>query len=501
MKIRTFSVSSSIAFAIAAVLTAPLRAQDEAPAPVAKVLPDRPDPREIPVPPVATSLPSLPGVDALPVRKEMPDALTMNDGTKVTTREQFKLRQKEMREILEYYHVGRLPPAPGNVKGKVTQSEVVTIPAVDLPGASVDLKVRYRLVHLTFGPDEKLFLDVGILTPEGAGLVPAVIQPGGEPPGGPRLPTLAKGPMEGRGMDILLPPDIALAHPGTNPPRPRPPGGPGGGFGGPVTPQSLALRVAQVLNHGYGYITFNTNDCAEDTTLRLPDGTFAFRTTRFYPAYPGYDWGIIGGWVWGTMRVVDYLQGDALVDKAKIIITGTSRIGKAAMISGSFDDRIAMVAPGASSGGGTPAYRFSGGATTQQPSRGGKEGLTLMVMKYGNQFGPNLHQFWGQVDKLPYDAHWFAALTAPRPFIMLEGTKDQNVVHNGIRQTWLAAQPAFALMGVPENLGVWWSDRPHGFGDTDWDGLLSFADKHLLGKRVSRAFDLFPADTDATANN
>jgi hypothetical protein len=233
----------------------------------------------------------------------------------------------------------------------------------------------------------------------------------------------------------------------------------------------------------------------------MPDGSFAFRTTRFFPAYPGYDWGIIGGWVWGTMRVVDYLQNDPLVDKGKIIITGTSRIGKAAMISGAFDDRIAMVAPGASSGGGTPAYRHSGGATTKQPSRGGKEGLTLMIMKYGNQFSPNLHQFWGQPDKLPYDAHFFLALTAPRPFIMLEGTKDQNVVHNGIKQTWLAAQSSYALLGASDKLGVWWSDRPHGFGDTDWDGLLSFADKNLLGKRVSRAFDLFPADTDATANN
>jgi hypothetical protein len=32
-----------------------------------------------------------------------------------------------------------------------------------------------------------------------------------------------------------------------------------------------------------------------------------------------------------------------------------------------------------------------------QPSRGGKEGLTMMVRKYGNQFSPHLHQFWGQV--------------------------------------------------------------------------------------------------------
>jgi hypothetical protein len=501
---RPLTVLSSLAFALALFAAAPLRAQDDPPA--ARLLPDRPDPREIPLPPVASALPSLPGVDELPVRTEMPDVLTMNDGTRVTTPAQFKARQKEMRVILEYYHVGRMPPAPGNTTGTVTRSEVVTIPAVDLPGGTVALKVRYRLVHLTFGPDRKLFLDVGILTPEGAGPVPAVIQPGGEPPGGPHLPTLAKGPMEGRGLDILLPPEIALA--GSAPAGARGPGAAGGpprggfaGLGGPVTAQSLALRVAQVLNHGYGYVTFNTNDCAEDTTLRLADGSFAFRTTRFFPAYPGYDWGIIGGWVWGTMRVVDYLQDDPGVDRTKIIITGTSRIGKAAMISGAFDDRIALVAPGASSGGGTPAYRHSGGATTRQPSRGGKEGLTLMVMKYGNQFSPNLHQFWGQPDKLPYDAHWFPALTAPRPFLMLEGTRDQNVVHNGIRQTWLAAQSSYALLGASDKLGVWWSDRPHGFGDTDWDGLLSFADKHLLGKRVSRAFDLFPADTDATANN
>ncbi|MEO7411740.1 MAG: hypothetical protein ABIZ81_00155, partial [Opitutaceae bacterium] len=150
------------------------------------------------------------------------------------------------------------------------------------------------------------------------------------------------------------------------------------------------------------------------------------------------------------------------------------------------------------SGLGTPAYRFSGGATTSHASRGGREGLTMMVRKYGNQFSPNLHQFWGQEDKLPYDAHWFPALTAPRPWIALEGTHDGNVVHNAVKQTWLHARPVYAFLGVPDKIGVYWADRPHGFGDTDWDGLLAFADKHLLGKRVSRAFDLFPATDEVT---
>src|SRR4051812_32892020 len=93
----------------------------------AEPLPDRPDPREIPVPEIKTSLKKLPGVNELPVRKEMPDALLMNDGSKVTKVEQMKQRQKEIREVLEYYHVGRMPPSPGNVKGTVAKSEDVVV--------------------------------------------------------------------------------------------------------------------------------------------------------------------------------------------------------------------------------------------------------------------------------------------------------------------------------------------------------------------------------------
>jgi hypothetical protein len=477
--------------------------------PAAEPIPKRPDSRQIPVPEIQTALGWLPGVTELPERKEMPDVFTMNDGTKVTTREQWTKRREEIRRILEYYHVGRMPPAPGNVKGTEVSTQLL-----------LNGKIRYRLIKLTFGPDEKLSLHVGVYAPAEGGPVPAVIQPGGSPPGAPQLPRLSPGIGQGRGLDILLPPEILLAQiavadagkggvaPDSKAGSPATAAGTGttsvastapaagarggrGGFGGPAEAERVAATNPAIA-HGFAYVTFNTNDCAEDTTLRLSDGSFAFRTTRFFPAYPGYDWGIIGGWVWGTMRVVDYLQNDPAGDKSKIIITGTSRIGKAAMISGAFDDRIALVAPGASSGLGTPAYRFSG------DGRGGREGLTMMVRKYGNQFSPHLHQFWGQEDKLPYDAHWFPALTAPRPWIALEGTRDTNVVHNGVKQTWLAARPAYAFLGAADRLGVYWSNRPHGFGDTDWDGLLAFADKHLLGKRISRAFDLFPT-TDEVA--
>jgi hypothetical protein len=60
--------------------------------------------------------------------------------------------------------------------------------------------------------------------------------------------------------------------------------------------------------------------------------------------------------------------------------------------------------------------------------------------------------------KLPFDEHWFIALAAPRAFIALEGTHGQNVNANGVRQAWLAAQPAFALLNVKDRRGVSWAD-------------------------------------------
>lgn len=439
------------------------------------ILSAQPDPKEIPLPPIKTSMKPMPGVGKLPNRPEMPDVLTMNNGQKVKTAEQWKRRREEIKQILEYYAVGQAPPAPGNVKGHEVSSQMV-----------MDGKVKYRLVHLTFGPKESLSLDIGIFTPAGAGPYPTLISPSGSPPGATPLPHLPNGPNQGRGEDVLMLVGPAPAPPPATDSAAAPPRAGRGPGRGPRTPDSIAANN-QALAHGFAFVTFNSNDCAEDTTLRNPDGSWAFRTTRFYPAYPNYDWGILQGWAWGVSRIVDYLETDPAIDKTKLIVTGVSRTGKSALVAGAFDDRLAMVAPVASSGGGTPAYRFSGA------ERGGKEGLSEMMRKYPNWFSPHLHEFWGQPDKLPFDEHWFIALAAPRPFIALEGTHDQNVNANGVHQSFLAAQPAFALLNVADHLGVSWADRPHGMVQGDWDALLAFADKFLLGKPVTRKFDEFPA--------
>lgn len=427
-----------------------------------------PDPREIPVPPMRTKAGALPGERELPLRAEMPPVLVMNDGSRVTTPKQWQRRRQEMRRILEYYATGHAPPAPGNVKGRELARESIS-----------DGTVLYRLMRLTFGPGANLSLNVGVFTPARGGKFPAIVYFSGTPPGAEALPRQPQGPNQGRGENVLLlvgPGPAASAPPRAMPPRP--------------TAQALATRHAEVFRRGYALVTFNPNDCAEDTTLRNQDGSWAFRNTRFFPPYPEYDWGILAAWAWGASRVADYLESDATIDAKKLILTGASRNGKASMIAAAFDERF-LGAPVVTGGGGVGAYRYAGPRNS--------ETLDVMQKKYPNWFSPHLHQFWGQKEKLPFDQHWFLALTAPRPFLALEGDTDTISLPEAVRQSMLGAMPAYELLGAKQRLGVHYAHHGHAFTEEDWTAMMDFADHHLLGKPATRTFDRFPTEAELDA--
>ncbi len=107
-------------------------------------------------------MPAMPGVDSSsPIALHLFDALTRERTARVTSAAQWKQRRAEIKWTLEYYAVGQAPPPPGNVKGREVSSQLV-----------LNGKVKYRLVHLTFGPNESLSLDIGIFTPVAGGNVP-----------------------------------------------------------------------------------------------------------------------------------------------------------------------------------------------------------------------------------------------------------------------------------------------------------------------------------------
>jgi hypothetical protein len=377
---------------------------------------------------VILNLAHLPAVNVLPVQTNLPDPLVLADGKKVTSAAEWQKRRAEMKKIIEYYAIGHSPPPPGNVMGRELFSQTVLDGAVDC-----------RLVHLSFGPEKKLGFDLVLFIPANTAVsrapFPTIVQP------------------------------VFAPLPGTN----------------NVTTNVWAVaaeQYAEPLRRGYAIAAFYYQQAGEDSTN--------YQTTGFFPAYPGYDWGDLAVWAWGMSRCVDYLETQPFVDKSKIIALGHSRLGKATLIAGAFDDRFALVAPAGSGCGGTGAYRFCG------KGRGGKEGLENAAKRFPQWFSPRLPEFTGQVEKLPFDEHWLIALVAPRCFIAADGLDDPYCNGNALAQSYLAAKPVYEFLGVPQHLGIHFRPGKHLLAPADWQAILDFADQQLRKLPVTERFDQLP---------
>ncbi len=378
--------------------------------------------------------PAFPAVNDLPVLAGMPDPLIGSDGKKITTAAQWPARREEMKRVIEHYGVGHAPPPPGNVKGRDVETSLLA-----------EGKVSYRRVHLTFGPEEKLGFDLSIFLPVETDTLKAP------------FPT------------IVQPLFWAVDR---NPPLLEKPEG-------KHSPESVAAQYAPALSRGYAVALFFYQDCGADNR--------DYRKSGFFPAYPEYDWADLAAWAWGMSRCVDYLEQQSFADKSKFIAAGHSRLGKATLVAGAFDERFALVAPAGSGCGGTGAYRFNG------QGRGGKEGLEDVVKNFPQWVIPRVAEFSGQVEKLPFDQHWLISMVAPRCFIAADGLSDNATSVNALVQSYQAAKPVYAMLGVPDHLGIQFRPGGHQFAPEDWTAILDFAGQQLRGMDVKRRFDELPA--------
>lgn len=229
----------------------------------------------------------------------------------------------------------------------------------------------------------------------------------------------------------------------------------------PVFHPHVVPVASEVIGAGYAFAGFVYHDIDNDN----PD-----RSDGIYPHYPGYDWGTLAAWAWAAMRVVDYLETIPEIDTRRIVITGHSRCGKAALLAGALDERIAIVAPHSSGAGGSGSFR--------QPQPGAETLAAITDPKrFHYWFHPRLREFAGDEARLPFDQHYLMALVAPRHLYTMETRDDHWSNPQGALRMVEAARPVFQLLGVPTHAVTYMRPGGHDTTMDDWRALLDYANR------------------------
>jgi hypothetical protein len=230
--------------------------------------------------------------------------------------------------------------------------------------------------------------------------------------------------------------------------------------------------VAAAIARGYLLAQFDRTEIAPDK----PD-----RSRGLYLAYPDSDGGALAAWAWGYARVIDALITLPEVDAKRVAITGHSRGGKAVLLAGALDERVALVAPNGSG---------CMGAGCERQLLGEVESLDRIVTVFPYWFTPLLAQFKGHVERLPFDQHTLKALIAPRALLTTEGLGDLWANPRGTQVTFQAAQQVYRFLGCPQRIGIAYRPGKHEHNLSDWQALLDFADHQLCGRPEVRRFDV-----------
>jgi hypothetical protein len=371
----------------------------------------------------------------------------MQDGRKITTREQwFEQRRPELKALFQHYMYGWFP-APVAVHGTVTYTDAHFF----------DGKATLKLITLKLGAEGAPSINMLRVVPNHR-LGPAPIFLG----------------MNFNGNQMV----VADNH------VPIPASWMEGAPYAMEFKKRAVTRAAEIhtweleqsIDRGYAVATYYCGDVEPDTT----NAVGGVRETVHRQAASD-DWGTIAAWAWGLQRAVDYLVADPDIDKKHIALVGHSRLGRAAMLAGAFDDRVALVVPLQAGCGGTAPSRGTVG-----------ESVARINTSFPHWFCDEFKKFNHQTDRLPFDQDALVALCAPRPVLLGAAVEDTWANPAGAFDMLKSADKVYRLVGVeglsaqtmPEtnklidsNLGFFIRPGKHSMTKLDWQYFLDFADK------------------------
>ena len=193
----------------------------------------------------------------------------------------------------------------------------------------------------------------------------------------------------------------------------------------------------------------------------------------------------LGAWAWALSRGLDLAGRIAEIDAKKSVVTGCSRLGKAALVAAARDERFAVCVANQTGGGGAPLAKRDFGENISTECRMFSHWFCKAYCKYAAD----------PAKMLTFDQHMFLACVAPRA-LMVQGFNSAWYDAEGEYLSLKAASPVWELLGaggmpdvpypdsfctsaIGRNLAFVRRSENHGISAHDWMWLLDFADRSL----------------------
>lgn len=412
------------------------------------------------VAPSAASPVTAPSDESMPAN--LPDPLIMNDGTRVTTKEQWILsRRGEIIELLSREMYGDAPPRPANLKFEV----------FDHDPRALNGKATRKQIAVTFGntTSKQWRIDLLLYIPNEVKTPPvilglnfwgnhAVIND-------PAIRLTESYIEEGSPRNKYLDLSGVKNHRATDAARGT---------------DAIRWPVQEMIDRGYALATAYRGDIDPD----IKDG-FDQSVKSLYPELQKRDanFGTIGAWAWSLSRLMDYLVTDKDIDAKRVALFGWSRLGKAALWAMANDERFALFLDSEGGSGGIKLFHYPQGQTIQN-----------LNANFPHWYCRNYSKYDGKEAAMPFDSHFAVALVAPRPIYSGASEGNQTFDPTGQFLAIKAAEPVYALFGktglpadkvpaldtpVHGYLGFHRRSGRHDVTAFDWEQYLKFCDANF----------------------